>query len=1159
MKKTQPQAATLLVLLATALVALLWPASAVAERACTSADIARIFTTCDARTSNLTVVSYVDPSAACDAAGLVVPPPRSLGCYACADGQQLDAATLECTACPTGTVGSSTTRFNVFDPFPAEISTYCDPEPCAPWTAVEDTYGTVLSSGLQPTEGRPITAWGTVDESVQSLLFFTATVTGSDGVLLFDYSISSEEGYDGLVVRLNSTAAKNPDLVLGKRGFFATGVHLDWYTASLPLPRGTTRVQFEYTKDSSGPVYGAELTGVNDRALLRNIVVKGTHKSVAELQCVPCPPGHWTNTAGGTGAAECERCPRNTFRGAADTGCQACPAGSSAPEGSTSCAATRDCTAADYTAQYGACESDGKRTRSWTKYPGATCLDTTGTQPQPSRVECAACPPGTRRKDGKPTDACVPCAAGEVLSWAGTCAACPVGSAAVPVLAYRDGFDGLGGSVGKLAGSSMSLRYCSGASASCLLAQGQGFEVVALPFSDEDNTVMGIRQTHLSNATYALSTFNYTFNAAEDGTANITFAYVDATGAFVDHLDARTTLNVHLMVDEEEDYAVRTYAARPRGSASPFLSMLVPFFVDTAMSGKQHRLTWVVEELAATSNPISVVIVALEVTGDTAGGAVECQPCRPGHQCPAKASAMVPCPPGTAQGSSKQGTCNACVNRGFAPGYGFTSCVSCPTDMTLSDDHTECKYNCAWTQGGSVYNFTALRGVVLNVSVSPTTGGNATASLSVEEADEAGIARWYFSPCDPLPVPDAATATSAAPGPVTRERLCVPERRSRNSSTSAYVCQRTSATRGHHYGGVLTHLTFVNPYIITEQGSPYATDNTTSPTTARYASDMRDSYEAVLALSCDMDRSKPREGSLRHISDSAGLVFLEWRTSYACPQCTESSYERVETGCEDNATQGAGGTRRIYYTLRADTPDCFGGYEPPAPVITYCRECTSSAYAVRWLECNETSQTQEGVYVLKEGANCTPGAAAQPPVKPRACSANEKSSSGTLIMTLIILLGMVVAALFVLGTYYRRLRERVARAARGEAAELDTYGVVGPNDLYVHYNTDENEEAPGAAGAGAAGADASTRTGASAAASRLWGVVMGMGNHLRPTVTLHDVIDDDTEAGATPRNANGYNRVSNSADPSAAQRGGGRRQNMFALADDDDNLLPNAL
>ncbi|KAG5479197.1 hypothetical protein LSCM4_01786 [Leishmania orientalis] len=1142
---------------------LLLEAGSAAARRCNTSDIVHFYSSCNKKTGKLTVLSYIDPDANCEPGDLFVPPPRRTWCYNCSDGHQLDPMTLECVACPAGSYASYMTRFANFDPLPEGMSTFCNPEPCAYWSAVEDTYGTVISSGLQPTEGHPLTPWGTVDESLQATLDFAVIVSESSGVLEFDYSISSEEYYDGLVVRLNFSVVRNPNREVGKYRFFATGVHRDWYHAALSLPHGLTQIQFEYIKDSTGPPYGEELTGVNDRALLRNIIVRGTRKTVAEVQCTSCPPGHWTATdSGGGGAVECIRCPRNTYRSAGDLHCIECPPNTTSREGATSCTPMRPCVATDYIAQYGSCQSDGTRTREWVKYPSTDCVEV-GSKPSASRVECAACLPGMRHEGGRPGGACVGCAAGEYL-FDNKCETCPAGTAAIPSLRYSSGFDALGGNLSALSGTSLSYQRCAGAKSTCQTTSGEGFELVGLLFEDEDNTLVGIRQQHSPNSTYSLATFNYTFNAEEDGWVNLTFAYVDGDGKFMDRLDWRTTMSVRLVVDDETEYAARTFAARAWGIDSKFFSLIVPYYVETALPandrdsrspGLRHRLSWMVEELAHTSSPISVVIVALDVFGDGSGGVQSCRPCQAGFSCPERAAKMSPCAPGTVQPATRAQECRECSDNTYAPGYGFTTCLQCPSSTVVNDDHTGCSSVCVFERNNVVYNFSELRGVVLNTTLSFAPSTNASvANMTVEEADEADITRFYFSPCEPLPIPDArATASSAsAVTPVTPDRLCVAAIPNRNSSSRAYLCQRTSSTNGHHYGDAVTHLQIGRHlYMVTQMGSPLMLNTMTGGR----VNNEKVYYEAFIELQCSTDTEEPRLGTLQFVGEGTEEVVLRWRSAYACPMCTNESYEKVETTCDDPAST----TRRVYYTLRPHSFGCVGGYQPPDPIIIDCTECTLESYTVRWLECNASTLTQEGVYVLiPERSNCTPSSTPLPPVKPRACKPSGgggRSKSTAVVGVLLVILGILVAGLAVMAVSYRRMRELVARVARGEGAELDAYG--GMLD-----DTDDQDGENEAAEASQPAHDS-----AAAGVQQLWGVVVGMGQHIRDAASHNDggeggVTTADASPGAQ-NNWNGYNFLSASdggssegGDGSGSAPNGGQGQTLFSLAADDDDLLP---
>ncbi|GET88512.1 hypothetical protein, conserved [Leishmania tarentolae] len=1161
------QAATLAVpTVATVLLVLV--ARCAEARPCTAADLTHFFLPCDTRTGTVLVLSYLPNDTDCTQKDLVVPPPRTTPCYNCMEGYYLDPLTLECAVCPIGTYSSFKSRYVTFDPLPDGMRTYCHPEPCASWSVVNNTYGTVISSGVQPTENRSLTLWGTVDESVDSTLNFEVVITDSSGLLEFDYSISSEESFDGLIVRLNNSFVTNPETEVSTRRFFASGVHRDWYHVSLPLPQGLTDVQFDYVKDSTGPPYGEELTGVNDRALLRNIEIKGAHKTVGEVRCVSCPPGYWTTTegGGGVGASDCVRCPENTYRGVNDTQCLRCPTNTSSPEGASTCTPMRACVASDYIAEYSHCLRDNTRVRSWVKYEAANCVEVKGSRPVETKVACVACLPGMRHAEGGARGSCVSCPKGAYLS-GDTCEMCPLGTAAVPILRYSSGFDGFNGDVTALPGISLSHMHCAGSASSCQSHQGKGFELVALPFEDEDNTLIGIRQQRLSNWTYSVATLNYTFYAEEDGWANITFAYVDAKGKYVEKMDRRTTMNVQVVVDDVDEYPVEAFATPSSKVDSVFLTLLVPYYVDNGLPasgsgnsilrGVRHRLSWLVEELAYTSNPISVVVVGLEVFGDVSGGVERCHPCRPGFRCPSRAAKMMPCEPGTVQSSPRAYQCEACTGNTHAPGYGFTHCLECPSDTRANADHTGCSSVCVFERNGVLYNFSELRGVVLNTTMGKIPVANTyVPNMTVEEADEAGIARFYFSPCDPLPVPDArATSNSdAALTPITRDRLCVPSVLGRNSSSSAYLCQRISATSGHHFGDSVAHLgAGLYFWMRTSLGTPYMISNF-DVFTDDWIYEAKSNYVAYIEVVCNRDTEAPKVGTLQYVEGGSD-VYLRWVSAYACSLCTENSYKKVETSCDDpNIT-----TRSVYYTLRSESMNCVAGYVPPEPIIVNCHECTRNDYAVQWLECNTSTQTQEGVYVLiPDRANCTPGTAPLPAVKPRACNSSGgadggKHISGKVVVVLLVILVLALTGFSAMTVYYRRLQKRFARAMRGEGAELDAYG--GISDDPYENDGDRDPAEPSSLG----------RDRTSAAAQQVWGVVVSMGQHIRDAVSLDDVRRGGASAfPSAPDRSNSNGHDFDAASDGGSSENGGRdgnrdhnaRGHNFSLPVTDDDLLP---
>ena len=249
-----------------------------------------------------------------------------------------------------------------------------------------------------------------------------------DGNVSFEYTVDAEPGYDGLEFYVD-----------GERRMALASTQTAPAVFAAALARGYHTLAWRFVKDFSGSA-GA------DAAWLRALEVQGL--TYSDDACTPCAPGTHASAPGA--AAACTPCARNTFAAAAGAAeCTACAPGEYALEGAAECVPRTACTAADYTAAYGACRWDAGagafvRARTYAWRATTTCDTRAATLPaDEDGLPCEPCNPGRVRS--RTTGRCTWCPRGTAADRdTDSCTACAPGSASNPgieIIHWYEGYD----------------------------------------------------------------------------------------------------------------------------------------------------------------------------------------------------------------------------------------------------------------------------------------------------------------------------------------------------------------------------------------------------------------------------------------------------------------------------------------------------------------------------------------------------------------------------------------------------------------------------------------------------------------------------------------------------------------------------------------------
>ncbi|KPA85634.1 hypothetical protein ABB37_00036 [Leptomonas pyrrhocoris] len=823
------------------------------------------------------------------------------------------------------------------------------------------------------------------------------------------------------------------------------------------------------------------------------------------------------------------------------------------------------CRLNDYVPAYGPCLANSTRLRSWTKAKDANCVSDASVLPSASYVPCAVCSLGMQHRDqGESIGDCGGCAVGEYLDVSArppTCATCPFGTTAVPVLAFRDGFDGFSGNVSALHRSSASrFVYPDSGSAPFATANNTEFEFVGFRRGGRDELLVGLRPPRKgAGYYYAYSTFRYTFEALSDGWVEIVFALQrpsgdggnsDSAAVRLEELDhIRSVLVVDHTTVDVRAAASTVITADP---ADAEYSVVVPFFHSRSSSSvpdsagtSEHSLSWKVQESYHYSSSIDIVIRSLVVSGDVSGGTEVCEPCPPGFACPPQTTKASACTPGTYQPATHALRCLTCTGNTYSPGYGFRECLTCDDGRTANEKHTACSDTCVFAYEDVLYNFTAMAGVVLNATVGDASY-NPARYMSVEEADAAALDRVYLSVCGALPIRNAADHAPSRSSTTDddRGRWCVRDVWNHNSSTSAYVCERTNATVGRHFGNV-TQLMSVGgrASVVTSMGSLLAPVDMR----ANASTYSERTWRAVIQLECRDDADEARKaGTVTADEVGADSLTLTWRSVYACPLCTEKSFTRSESRCN-------GSSMHTVEYAKINSTVCTHGFAPPPLSVLNCTPCLEEFYTLEWGECDAAARSQTGVYVLKpEREGCTLSDSWQPQNQTRICTVNPANtgiaktlSVMIVVFALFLVFGLVAAVMF--PSRFRRQEYRLGDRESG--TELGEYNLRndGIDGLELHYNV---------ASAVDGGDAAAPHAGASRVSSLADRLLHSMASTLRRFgLPARGPTSRDNGYNTLPTTDGAFPPEESSQRPSRV--GGRRNEVLFTLEDGaDDDILP---
>ena len=981
---------------------------------CSADDIKYMFTPCTAGGTTEAVAFY---SKDCGAGSLALPPPKPAPCVMeCPSGTFYSPQYVNCTPCSRGEFSNSGGKIiNTFKTFPDDFATYCSPSPCSVWgiTPGEES----LDSGNQSVGGSRGVSYYGADDSVESslVMIFDIINVRRGGNLMFQYRVESEKLFDGLKVLLNGTDAKNTDSTVGSDRFFATGLHHQWRQASIALPYGRVEVKFVYSKDANQLSDSGKFAGV-DRAFLKDFTIEGVQLFAPE--CSKCAAGEYSDV---TGASDCKICSKNTYSGVAAPGCTNCNFDDSdtkwAPPGSSVCFTKANCSKNDYVAVYTACGRNGKRIRTWS-LTNSRCTETSDSRPKTDTVECAGCMPGFIRAPSSSSDGstvCVACPEGQILdSSSGSCKMCDPGTAAIPTLTFSDGFDHWNdGAIP----ASFATTSCTGLCAGCVsgsaaycTAPDTGFELSSYPNNDPndpDGTIVGIRSS-VSGGSYWTSTLTIPIQLLSRGTLDLEYMFAfqqaDSTASVVPR-----QLTATLTLDGQETLFDHYYVG-------PTLRGRLTQYMDTAGS---HTAKITVSQFGRIdpSESVSLVILRLNITGDSRGAASTCQRCETGNFCPGNTSAFVPCPVAQMQPRGGQTSCMNCSAGTISKEAGSTWCRWCNFGTYAAPTHDLCINTCNITFGGNNYDFTALRSVVFGPLYPP----GARTDLSPEQADAHDIHRFFVSPCAFVNSNKSANVCSLLYGGAVED---------------AYACQRLNGNRSYSIGDdILYRSTMAGQLMMSITGGNPCTDGTERSTNITFV--------------CDPD-STPGVMQFMGESPKCHYNFL-FSSSYGCPRCTVDSFSKVTSDCtSDNVTT-------VAYFRQDFAKSCIGGYIPPAAVNYSCSRCSLADFEQVWSACVGGQQTNSWVKLntacLDDGKLVFPAIATV-----RSCSTiNAELGFNGFTLSIAIVLAFASALFYGIYTLYTRhskLQVEYHRLSNNanEMADVGDDEAQGDEDAFEEHN-----------------------------------------------------------------------------------------------------------
>ncbi|KAG5451903.1 upf0577 protein KIAA1324-like [Clonorchis sinensis] len=301
----------------------------------------------------------------------------------CSAGHYLDMDSQECKLCPVGTYS----RGNVLE--------------LSKWKTVPTELATDVTYSSQPSDGCNLTQWIPMGDH----LFGKATPGCSavlslqlnnlqDGEVSFLYNIADAATMVFFTIH-NEHCTRLPEstFILQRTGQNVL------YNVSSPLRKGRYVLQWELFVDQNtfGYLFGHRVASIR----IFEIRIRGTPPI---LHCNACPAGTYANAGG---MSQCESCPANTFSSAGAQTCTACAVDEYSSPGSDKCNRRLPCTEKDFMEVWTPCDQQGKTWKTYKWIEPVICNIQTGVQlPQSGNPVDCTCPIGTRFYNATACESC---------------------------------------------------------------------------------------------------------------------------------------------------------------------------------------------------------------------------------------------------------------------------------------------------------------------------------------------------------------------------------------------------------------------------------------------------------------------------------------------------------------------------------------------------------------------------------------------------------------------------------------------------------------------------------------------------------------------------------------------------------------------------------
>ena len=727
-----------------------------------------------------------------------------------------------------------------------------------------------------------------------------------DGNVSFEYTVDAEPGYDGLEFYVD-----------GERQLALVSTQTAPAVFAAALGRGYHTLAWRFVKDFSGSA-GA------DAAWLRVLEVQGL--TYSDDACTPCAPG---SHAPAPGAGACTPCARNTHAAEAGaTQCTPCAAGEYALEGAAACTPRTTCTAADYTAAYGACRWDAGagafvRARTYAWRATTTCDTRAATLPaDEDGLACEPCNPGRVRS--RATGRCTWCPRGTAAAAAaGTCVPCAPGTASTPGLAVLHWHEGY---------AFPPLSDGDGDDSSEDGQQEQAREQEREEEEEEDydpydgvfttgctgtcgtpgwTVVDGVAMSGVGHTAAVSSTLEMRFVLAR--ASALTYTYFVATQNVYDarlqvSVAGATTASRAHWSGEHAAPATESIALAPGNHTVQFV-----FVRRTMLSAITHD--------AAYLYNITVPAAAARAHPAVATGSDRCTPCPAGSYTPPPATENSSETSDSSEGSAGGAEwCSLCEPGTSSPGgAGTTACTACARDTfndaagglcracgagthTAGAGATDCANPCTFEAApGTVFDLGPLQRAAM---YGPVTDGTPFS--------------YYVSVCA------RGGATNAT----------APCRDAAGAPLAAYACQpQPVCPAGHACADFVTGT--VAGYRVLDAAQPARGVVVEYTGGTRGCDGAARSTTVTVLCSPGRGAGAPAPPANRTVEGPPCHYELVWESEYGCPLCTAADYAFVYGECRNNVR------RRMYYWL-ANPRRCHGGVALP-PDDDVPANCSSRA------------------------------------------------------------------------------------------------------------------------------------------------------------------------------------------------------------------------